>query len=167
MELLVVRHAIAEDREAFAATGREDAERPLTADGARKMRRAARGLRGVVPAVDAIVSSPLVRAAETAEILRREFGIDEVQTLDLLAPETPVGEVTRWLATADHQVVMFVGHEPQLGRLVTYLVSGLDRSGIELKKGAVCLIDFAEEPTAGGGQLRWAMPPSVLRDLAG
>lgn len=167
MELLVVRHAIAEDRDAFAATGREDSERPLTADGARKMRQTARGIHEVVPAVDTIVSSPLVRAVETAEILRREYGLDEIQTVDLLAPDTPVHEVARWLAASDHQVLMIVGHEPQLGRLVTYLVSGLDRSAIELKKGAACLIDFGEQPAAGGGQLRWAIPPSVLRDLAG
>lgn len=167
MELLVVRHAIAEEREAFAATGRDDAERPLTADGARKMRRTARGLHALVPSVDAIVSSPLARASETAEILRREYEVDEVHTADVLTPGTPVQDVVSWLERYDREVVMLVGHEPQLGRLVTYIVSGVDQPGVEVKKGAACLIELDAPPKAGKARLLWAIPPSVLRDLAG
>jgi phosphohistidine phosphatase len=167
VELLIVRHAIAEDREAFAATGQEDALRPLTAGGARKMRRAARGLHEIVPSVDLIVSSPFVRASETADILRREFDIDEVEFADVLKPETALSDTARSLERYDEDTVVIVGHEPHLGRLVTYLVSGVDRSALALKKGAVCLVDFEGRPRKGSGRLVWAMPPSVLRDLAG
>ena len=167
MELLVVRHAIAEDREAFAATGRDDGLRPLTADGARKMRRTARGLHEVVPSVDAIVSSPLVRASETAEILRREYEMDDVHTVDILAPGTAVPDMVAWLASQDRDVLLIVGHEPELGRLVTYLVSGIDHPGVDFKKGGACLVQFDTQPGAGSGRLLWAMPPSLLRDLAG
>lgn len=167
MDLVVVRHAIAADSEAFAAAGRDDASRPLTADGARKMRRAARGLHEVLASVDAIVSSPLMRARETAEILRREYEMDDVEIAEVLAPGTGVGDVVEWLASYDRKVVMIVGHEPQLGRLVTYLVSGLDHPGIDFKKGAACLIEFDTQPSAGTGRLAWAIPPSILRDLAG
>jgi phosphohistidine phosphatase len=167
VELVIVRHAIAEERDAFAESGRDDALRPLTADGARKMRRASRGLHEVLPSVDAIVSSPLVRAKETAEILRREYEMDDVRVADVLEPGTPVRDVANWLAKHDGKVVMIVGHEPQLGRLVTYFVSGIDRSSVDLKKGSACLIEFDATPAAGAGRLRWAIPPSVLRDLAG
>ena len=69
MQVLVVRHAIAEQREEFARTGKDDSQRPLTHDGRRKMRRGAVGLRAVVPAIDVLATSPLLRAVQTAEIL--------------------------------------------------------------------------------------------------
>lgn len=167
MELLVVRHAIAEDREVFAATGREDGLRPLTAEGTRKMKRTARGLREILPGIDVLVSSPLTRAAETAEILRREYELDQVETARELEPGTSLVDVVTRLAGFDQGVVAVVGHEPQLGRLVSYLVTGAERSGVELKKGGACLVEFEDKPTAGKGRLVWAIPPGILRDLAG
>jgi phosphohistidine phosphatase len=167
VELLIVRHAIAEDREVFAATGREDALRPLTAEGIRKMKRTSQGLREIIPGIDVLVSSPLTRANETAEILRREYELDRVETARELEPGTSLDDVVTWLGQYDQGVVAIVGHEPQLGRLVTYLVTGSDRSAIELKKGGACLVEFEGKPRAGRGRLTWAIPPGVLRDLAG
>ena len=167
MRLLVIRHAIAEDREVFAATGRDDALRPLTAEGTRKMKRTARGLHELVPTVNRIVSSPYTRAAETAEILRREYELEAVDTARELEPPTAIGIVADWVGRLTDNTVAIVGHEPQLGRLVTCLVSGADRSGVEVKKGGVCLIEFEQTPAAGNGRLRWSIPPGVLRDLAG
>ena len=69
MQLLIVRHAVAEDRERFAATGRGDAERPLTRKGRREFRKVARGLREALPSLDLIASSRLARAIETAAVL--------------------------------------------------------------------------------------------------
>ena len=167
MKLLVIRHAIAEDREVFAATGREDALRPLTADGTRKMKRTARGLRTIVSSIDVLVSSPLTRAQETAEILRREYELDGIETARELEPATSLDEVVSWLGRLDKDVVAIVGHEPQLGRLVTYLISGYDHSGVGLKKGGACLIEFDARPEVANGRLVWAISPGILRDLAG
>jgi phosphohistidine phosphatase len=64
-------------------------------------------------------------------------------------------------------VVAIVGHEPQLSRLVTYLVAGVDRSAVEVKKGGACLLEFEMLPKAGAGELIWAVRPSMLRDLSG
>ena len=167
MQLLVVRHAIAEDREVFAATGREDALRPLTAEGTRKMKRTARGLRSIAPGIDVIVSSPFTRANETAEILRREYELDRIETARELEPSTPLDEAVRWLGRLDKGVVAIVGHEPQLGHLVTYLISGYEHAGVEFKKGGACLIEFDERPEVANGRLVWAISPGILRDLAG
>jgi phosphohistidine phosphatase len=167
VELLVVRHAIAEDQEAFAESGRDDALRPLTAAGMRKMRRVARGLHELVPAIDVLASSPLTRAQETAEIVRRVYELDQVEVALPLQPATPLDEVVAWLARFAQGTVAIVGHEPQLGRLVTYLISGREASGVELKKGAASLIEFDGSPQAGNGHLVWSIPPRVLRDLAG
>jgi phosphohistidine phosphatase len=167
MELLVVRHAIAEDREAYAATGRDDAQRPLTARGARKMRRAAKGLRELVPTIDVLVTSPLTRANETAEIIRRAYKLDGLETAPVLQPSGPLDDVVAWLSRFESGVAAIVGHEPQLGRLVTCLLTGSDQSAVELKKGGACLIEFEERPGGGKGRLIWSLPPRTLRDLAG
>ena len=167
MQLLVIRHAIAEDRDDFAKTGRDDGERPLTNDGARKMRQAARGLRELVPGIDTLVASPLVRARQTAEIVRKEYELDDVGNAPELEPETPLAKTTAALARAAGDVVAIVGHEPHLSRLVTYLTSGADASAIELKKGAACLIEFDGKVRRSGGVLVWSVAPRILRDLAG
>jgi phosphohistidine phosphatase len=168
VQLLVIRHAVAEEREAFAATGRDDSLRPLTEDGARKMRRVARGLRQVVPTIGVLVTSPFTRAAQTADIVAAEYGLDGVQSDSVLEPERPVAEVVAWLRrVASSPLLAVVGHEPQLGRLVTYLLGGGDRTGVVLKKGGACLLEFDDTPRAGAGRLVWSVPPSVLRDLTG
>jgi phosphohistidine phosphatase len=69
MKLLIIRHAVAEERDAWANTGKSDDERPLTTEGRGKMARNARGLREGVPSVDLVATSPLVRARQTAEIV--------------------------------------------------------------------------------------------------
>ena len=167
MQLLVIRHAIAEDREEFATTGRDDGERPLTDDGGRRMRRAARGLRELVPAIDTLVASPLVRARQTADIVRREYDLDEIADAPELEPDTPLAKTTAAVARLAGDVVAVVGHEPHLSRLVTYLIAGVDASGVELKKGAACLIEFDGKPRRGGGVLLWSAAPRTLRGLAG
>ena len=131
------------------------------------MKRTARGLHEVVPSIDILVSSPFTRANETAEILRREYDLDRVETARELEPGTSLDDVATWLGQLDQNVVAVVGHEPHLGRLVTYLVTGSERSGVELKKGGACLIEFEGKPRAGRGRLMWAVPPGILRDLAG
>ena len=167
MHVLVIRHAIAEDREVFAATGNDDALRPLTPVGMRKMRRGARGLRALVPAIDVLASSPFTRATETADIIRRTYEIDRVEIALVLQPDSPLDEVVGWLGRFDAGLVAIVGHEPQLGELVTYLLAASSRPAVELKKGAACLVEFGGSPEAGKGRLVWAIPPRVLRDLAG
>lgn len=167
MRLLVVRHAIAEDRDVFAASGRDDRLRPLTTDGARKMKRAVEGLRTVVASIDLLAASPLVRAAETAEIIREAYGIDRVVTEGSLVPEGAVAEVVEWIATRSEDLVAVVGHEPQFGRLVAYLIGAGDRPVIEMKKGAACLLEFDGAVGPGSARLIASLPPRVLRDLAG
>jgi phosphohistidine phosphatase len=92
MDLLVVRHAIAEDREVFAKSGKDDSERPLTPAGRRKFKRAACGLHRLVRTIDLLATSELVRAVETGDVLQRTFGIGKAARLAELAPEAPPAE---------------------------------------------------------------------------
>jgi phosphohistidine phosphatase len=172
MNLLVIRHAIAEDKDAFAASGRSDDQRPLTEAGREKMRRNAEGLRAVAPRVSTLASSPLVRARETAEIVATPLKVNRVEIVDALRPDRPYDALLEWLRQRaapndEERTVAIVGHEPHLGGLVTWLMTGSPDSRMELKKGAACLLAFDGPVAAGSATLRWALTPSQLRGLAG
>jgi phosphohistidine phosphatase len=164
MELLLVRHAIALPRDPLAG---DDALRPLTRRGRRRMRRAARGLRMLVPGVDLICSSPLVRARETAAILGLLYQDAERLESGALAPGAGAEAVVELLREhSEHDAVALVGHEPDLSELGSWLCAGVSRSVLELRKGAACLIAFESAPGAARGRLLWSLPPRVLRCLA-
>jgi phosphohistidine phosphatase len=168
MKLLVIRHAIAEDKDEFARTGKDDRERPLTKEGRAKMRKTAGGLRMLVDHVDVLASSSLVRAIETAEIIRPAFGGIAFSQIAALEPDKPVADVLEWLRMQpDGATVAIVGHEPQLGVLVSWLLTGQERSFVKLRKGSATLLQFAQNIEAGAATLLWTLKPSQLRDLAG
>ncbi len=166
MELLVIRHGVAEDRDAFAATGRSDALRPLTPEGIRKMERAARGLARVAPEVSVVASSPLRRAVQTAHIVARALGLDGVEELQALVPDARPEALLGWIAARPRDgAAAVVGHEPHVGKLVAFLVGAGRGSRIAVGKGGACLIRFDGAPSAGGGELRWLLAPAQLRRL--
>lgn len=162
MDLLVIRHAIAADPADYA----DDAERPLTAEGKKKMRQAVKGLRGSVPKIGLLATSPLVRAVETAEIVSAAYDGIAAIIAPVLAPGHSPATIAQWLESCrKHDMVAVVGHEPGLSRLISWFLSGSERSFIELKKGAACLLTFPAGAAAGGAVLVWALAPSQLRDL--
>ncbi len=167
MRLLIVRHAIAENRAAFFG---EDDDRPLTTEGMRRMKKAAKGLsRFLAEKPSQMMVSPLIRALQTAEILQKSWPGIQVMTTEVLRPDGDVRECAKWLASicagAD-DFLAIVGHEPQLSTLVSWLVSGSKKSQFEIKKGGACLLEFAQEPKASHGRLLWLAPPALLRSLA-
>jgi phosphohistidine phosphatase len=166
MKLLVVRHGPAEDREAFAATGQPDDLRPLTQRGRRRTKRAARGLDTLVVGIDVLASSPLTRARQTAELLGERLGGGEIVTLPELAPDAPADALVPWLEQQTAEgVVALVGHEPHLGFLVGWLLTGRHDSFVELRKGGACLLEFDGAVAAGDAMLVWALAPRHLRAL--
>ncbi|HJU73870.1 MAG TPA: phosphohistidine phosphatase SixA [Gemmatimonadaceae bacterium] len=167
MQLLVIRHAIAEDRDEFAESGQDDSERPLTRVGRRRMRRNARGLRRIGPTLDVIATSPFVRAAETARIVANTLGYkSEIVTVDALTPEQAPEALLSWLMTHPAEAnVAVVGHEPHLGRLVTWLMTGVTDAHVVFKKGGACLLDLGVRPSAGGALMHWLLTPSHLRAI--
>ena len=166
MELLLVRHAIAEDREVFAATGRPDEERPLTDYGRRRMIRNVRGLRRVAPGVELVASSPLVRAVETARIIAEAFELENIVETDSLCPDAHPDAFADWLRLySDRQLVALVGHEPHLGTLLTWLLTGSERSRVSFKKGGAAKVEISGPAAAGSALLHWSIPPKELRRL--
>ena len=165
MLLVVIRHAIAQEREEFAPTGRDDSLRPLTDKGRAKMKRAAAGLRELVPSIDVIAASPFTRAQQTARIVAAEYG-RRVITTSSLEPDSELEAFAAWLRTRRADTVAVVGHEPHLGTLVTWLMTGVEESRVPLRKGAACLLAFAEQPARGTARLHWALTASQLGRLA-
>jgi phosphohistidine phosphatase len=168
MQLLIVRHAIAEDKNAFAKTGRPDGERPLTKKGRNEMARVAKGLKRQVKAIDVLAASPLVRAAQTAAIIAEEYDEIFVEPVAALAPERAPAAFASWLRTQrDAEVVVAVGHEPHLGMLVTWLMTGARESHVSLEKGGACMLEVEGQPGARSATLSWCMTPNVMEKLAG
>lgn len=138
MRLLVVRHGIAVEREEWAPRGASDDLRPLTRDGARKMRTGARALLRLVPELELIATSPLLRARQTAEIVQAAGDDLPLEETPSLRPEAAPASFGRWLRVhRELETVAAVGHEPQLGQLLRALCGGDDDLPESLKKGAI------------------------------
>lgn len=164
MKLLVIRHAIAMDRDEFADKGEPDDRRPLTPYGAKRMRKNAKGLRNIVDNIDAFATSPLVRAVETAEIISEVFGIDQAELCAALVPGIALEEFEEWARDrGDVDVLAIVGHEPNLSKLITWLTTGNQDSRVQLKKGGAAMIEFDSAPRRNSGTLLWLLTPRQLR----
>jgi phosphohistidine phosphatase len=166
MKLLLVRHADAGDKDEWAETGKPDELRPLSDKGRKQMKSAADGLRTLVPKCDVIATSPYTRAMQTAEILRDVYDAAVEQTATL-EPESAPDDFVHWLRErGSANVVVAAGHEPHLGELTTWLMTGVGTSHVEFKKAGAALLDFDGEVAKGAGVLRWLMGPKELAALA-
>jgi phosphohistidine phosphatase len=160
--IYLVRHAIAGP----AAAGTSDADRALTPDGQRKMRRAAVGLKrlGVTP--DVVLSSPLRRAQETAAVVASVLLSESaVEIYPSLAPGHDAADMVKGLRPyRSAREVMLVGHEPDMGRLASQLLTGnAALVPLPFKKGAVAAIQVDTVPPRSAGELLWFMTPRQLR----
>jgi len=167
MQLLVVRHGIAVDRDEWAKEHSDDTERPLTAEGKKKMKECAKGLRALVPRLDVLATSPLTRAVQTAAIMAKTYEKGDPLVIDALSPGQHPPAVGAWLhGQGTKKTVAIVGHEPGLGAVVSWFTAGTERSFVELGKGGAGLLDLGERIEAGEGMLLWVLRPSHLRALA-
>jgi len=159
--LYLVRHGVAADPSAAYPT---DDVRPLTEEGVSRMRLQARGLRELGVTLDLVLTSPLVRCRQTADLLAEGLGDAPVEVLPALRPGGRPEAILAALAVyRRHGSLALVGHEPSMGHLAAALVgaSGL----MPFKRGAVCRIDVDTLPPRGAGQLVYFLPPRVTRKL--
>ena len=167
MQVLLIRHAIAEDREEFARRGLDDDDRPLTQFGRQRMARNAKGLRKMAPAITRLGTSPLRRARQTAVIVGEAYGTKDIEVVEAMRPTRPLKELLRWLRDrSGDECVALVGHEPHLGTVATWLLSGVDAPRVTFKKGGAVLMEFGAVIAPGEATLLWALTPSQLRRLA-
>jgi phosphohistidine phosphatase len=161
--LYVLRHGIAVSR---GTAGVADDERPLTEKGRKRMQQVAVGLLHLDLAPDQIITSPLPRARETAEIVAEALGMsDRLEEAESLRDDRSAAAIRDWLFSRVDDRLMIVGHNPALSDLLGLLVTGsTDFSLCELKKGAVAALSTRID---GGFTLDWMAPPLILRRLAG
>jgi phosphohistidine phosphatase len=162
LELYLIRHGVAAER---GPEYPDDSKRPLTNRGIADLRIEAKGLSALGVTFDLVISSPLVRTRQTADIIVEPLqGKPSVITSDALAPAGTPAAVIQEIGKHHRKArIALVGHEPNIGELAARLIGA--RSPIEFKKGAVCRIDFDVLPPKGIGALRWLLPPKVLRKL--
>jgi phosphohistidine phosphatase len=163
LELYLIRHGLAAERgEEFP----DDSKRPLTNDGISRLRKEAKGLDALDVGFDQILTSPLVRAKQTAEVFAELMkSKPPVHMTDALTPAGGPAAVIQELGKHMRKArIALVGHEPNMGELAAHLIGA--KVPIAFKKGAVCRIDFAIFPPKGKGQLVWFVTPRMLRKLA-
>jgi phosphohistidine phosphatase len=164
MKVYLVRHAVAHERN--RARWPNDSLRPLTAAGKRKFRKAARGLAGVVPKSAPLLTSPYVRARDTALILARVAKMRAPVEVPELASGQPARKTFALLRSRRKAAVVLVGHEPNLSVFLSAALAG-KRAALKIafKKGGAACLEFAGAIAPGRATLQWLTPPRVLRSL--
>jgi phosphohistidine phosphatase len=165
MDLYIIRHAIAVDE--ATSDYASDSERPLTDKGRKKMRQIAKALRHLGVEFDMILSSPYIRACETAEILADVFKMKKRivfsdNLIPLANPDLLIGEINE-----KHPVgsLAIVGHEPHLSALVGLLVSENSKIEMTLKKGGVCYLSADNLHQDHRATLEWLLTPRILMEM--
>jgi len=163
MELYIIRHGLAHPlghKNDFT-----DEKRTLTSVGRDRIREVARGLRKLGVKPEMMLTSPLVRAQETADIIADLVGVDRQMLLTTanLAPEFSSGDLFAEIKEKHVESIALVGHEPDLGELAGQIISGQDQFALPLKKGGTCCIDVTETVPTFKGTLSWLLTPKQLR----
>jgi len=161
MDLYILRHAIAASRE--DAHFPHDSERPLTAKGTAKLRRVVRGMKALGLSFDLILTSPYVRARETAELVADELGVaKKVERTPHLAPDGNPRALMELVGSRcrEGESILLVGHEPCLSQLISVLVSGDERTTITMKKAGLCRLAIQRPRYGRCASLEWLLTPA-------
>ncbi len=167
MDLYFMRHGIAEIQDESGISS--DAERPLTPKGIKRMRKAAKGLLNLEISFDRILTSPLLRARQSADIVAEVLKMgDRVEEISELAAGGSVQDLLSRLGKyRESKGLLLVGHQPLLGETASFLLCKEKGVKLDLKKGGLCYIEMEDLPLEGSAVLHWLLTPKQLRRLAG
>jgi len=163
MDLYILRHGIAVEP---GTPGYEnDADRPLTPEGQRKLRQIADAMEALELSFDRILSSPYLRARQTAEIVAE--ALEARQKLELSDTLTPGGSIKRLVELLNRlepspESVLLVGHEPYLSGLISLLVSGKETFAVVMKKGGLCKLTIESLKPGRCAALQWLLTPKQM-----
>lgn len=162
MELFILRHAKAEERsEQFA----DDSKRPLTKEGIKTQRCVNKGMAALKLKFDFVLSSPYLRAKDTAQLVAKDLDTKLPRYSKHLAPDGElralIEELTEHHSSA--KSILLVGHEPNLSQLVSQLVCGNDKLGLGLKKSGLCKLTVGELRYGKCAKLEWVLTPKQLQ----
>jgi phosphohistidine phosphatase len=158
-QIYFIRHGIAAEPDAYD----NDRERPLTVKGKTKTKVVAQQLKALGLGFDEILTSPLLRARQTAEILHQADLVPHMTVTDTLAP---MGSFSNWLEKtrqSNHRSLALVGHEPDLSQWAELLIWGEVRGALQLKKGGIIGIEIPDDiDPVGNSILFWLTPPRLF-----
>jgi phosphohistidine phosphatase len=162
LELYLIRHGIAADR---GDEYPDDSKRPLTAEGIASLRKEVDALEALGVTFDHVITSPLLRAKQTAEVFAQHLpSKPSVSNSDSLAPAGSFAAVVQDVVKhARKERIALVGHEPSMGEHAARFIGS--KTALEFKKGGICRIDFDVLPPKGTGHLRWFVTPKMLRKI--
>lgn len=170
MNLYLLRHAIASNPgEDGLPETLKDADRPLSRKGQQKMWRATEGMKALELEFDAVISSPLIRARQTAHIVAEAFELRRKLSFTVhLAPDGSPKQLIELINEVGirSRNILLVGHEPYLSQLASLLISGSTLAAVELKKGALLKLEVRNLGYARCATLAWILPPKILGTLA-
>ncbi len=163
MKIYLIRHGLAEEQDEHE----DDTSRPLTPEGVKKTQQVAKHLKELKMKFDLILTSPLLRAQQTAKILEEEKLSTTLQVADYLAPNQEIEAWVTWLESwkdrKDESSLALVGHQPGLGNWAEMLVYGIVKDGLVLKKaGLIGLLLPNNGTPVGRSQLFWLTSPKLL-----
>jgi len=161
MELYILRHAIAVNRE--TAGFQRDSDRLLTAKGAAKLRGVVRGMKALGLSFDLVLASPYLRAMQTAELVAGELDIEtKVERTPHLAPDGCPSALMDLIASRSsaRSSILVVGHEPYLSQLISVLVAGDERAAITMKKAGLCKLAMQTARYGRCASLEWLLTPA-------
>lgn len=164
MELYLLRHGLAV--ELGTAGFEDDAGRPLTPKGRRQLRKIAAAMQRMGLRFDLILSSPLLRAKQTAEIVAAELKLKKrLQHSNALAPGGDAESLLRQLnrLKPSPKRLLLVGHEPDLSRLVSLLTTGGLQLQMDFKKGGLCKLDAEKLKPGKCATLAWLLTPAQMK----
>lgn len=166
MRLVLFRHGIAIDREDPDCPTEE--ERHLTAAGIERTRAAALGLARLRLQPDRILSSPWLRARQTAALAAEALGFDPsaVELTEALLPNASPSELLDGIRVRTTGEILVCGHAPHLDEVLAELVGIEGMGGTRLKKAGAAALEFTST-ACGHASLEWMIPPRVLRELSG
>jgi phosphohistidine phosphatase len=165
MRIYIFRHGEALSKGDPAVSS--DAERPLVEEGIRRSRQAVEGFLKLGISLNAIFTSPWLRARQTAAIAAEVLGLGErLFELDELSGDHDIEEVMNVLTPHSHlREIMLVGHNPQLSDLAAYLLSLSTGMQVDLKKSGICAVEVERIPPKNPGTLLWMMTSKQLRAI--
>jgi phosphohistidine phosphatase len=163
MTVYLLRHGLAVQR--GSARHQKDRDRPLTAEGGRKIRRIAKAMRELQLSFDLILSSPWLRARQTAEIVAETFEVRKsLELFDPLAPGGDAGQLIHHLKQLPSAPgnVLLVGHEPYLSDFVGWIATGKQEPFMTFKKGGLCKLVVTAWTARRGATLEWLLTPRQM-----
>jgi phosphohistidine phosphatase len=165
-ELYLMRHGVTTAQEGEVTAN--DFKRPLTPGGRERVREIGKGLKRLGASPEWIVTSPFVRALQTAETVAEVYGPGvPLNTLESLRPGGSAEELlSHLIAQPNRRRVLVIGHEPDLSLLARRLIGASPQANLTLKRGGCCSIIFDHFPPRSPGQLAWWLTPRLLRKLA-